>query len=126
MAIMLDTVEQIENITPIAGTEPANRSYRLNRTRSPYGPRFPKTKDRSMTLLLIALLVAFAAATGIVLADSGLRLWSAFGGIAAQQAKLRDEGLPELRAQRPACVITRVSFARPATMSGVAPRRAAA
>ena len=77
-----------------------------------------------MTLLLIALLVAFAAATGIVLADSGLRLWSAFGGIRARQAVLRNgDGLPAARAAR---VTTRVSYARPMVRAGSAPRRAAA
>ena len=84
---------------------------------------FPKTKDRSMTLLLIALLVAFTAATAIVLADSGLRLWSAFGVIAAQEAKLRSGELPALR---PARVITRVSYPRSAAMAASPPRRAAA
>ena len=74
-----------------------------------------------MTLLLIALLVAFAAATGIVLADSGLRLWSALGGIRGQQATLRKvAGLPALRGQRPARVMTRVSYARPEVPQRVA------
>ena len=77
-----------------------------------------------MTVLLIALLVAFAAATAIVLADSGLRLWSAFGGIGAQQALLRrGAGLPAARVPCAARVVTRVSYARPAT---IAPQRAAA
>lgn len=76
-----------------------------------------------MTLLLIALLVAFAAATGAVLADSGLRLWSAVGGIRAQQAMLGNEmALPAAR-QRAARVVMRVNYARPAP---VAPQRAAA
>ena len=75
-----------------------------------------------MTLLLIALLIAFAAATAIVLADSGLRMWSAFGGIRAQQATLRNNsGLPTLRDQGAVRMTTRVSYAR-----NVAPRRAAA
>lgn len=76
-----------------------------------------------MTLLLIALLIAFAAATGIVLADSGLRMWSAFGGIAAQQGRLRKD-LPSLR-EHTARVTTRVSYARP-TIVVSTPRRAAA
>jgi hypothetical protein len=83
-----------------------------------------KVKDRSMTLLLIALLIAFAAATAVVLADSGLRMWSAFGGITAQQAMLRNiSELPALRDYRAARVTPRVSYARtvPAT-----PLRAAA
>lgn len=80
-----------------------------------------------MTLLLIALLAAFAAATGIVLADSGLRLWSAFGGMAARQAAVRDvRDVPELHGQRPARVITRISYARPVGFPGSGPRRAAA
>lgn len=74
-----------------------------------------------MTLLLIALLIAIAAATAVVLADSGLRMWSAFGGIRVQQAMLRNiSGLPALRDHRAARVTTRVSYAR------TAPLRAAA
>lgn len=77
-----------------------------------------------MTLLLIALLIAFAAATGIVLADSGLRLWSALGGLKAEHAMLLNAGqVPALRSQRAARVVTRISYARPL---GVAPRRVAA
>lgn len=80
-----------------------------------------------MTLLLIALLIAFAAATGIVLADSGLRMWSAFGEIGAQQAKPRGGfALPATRGRRAARITTRVSFARAAVSMGPAPRRAAA
>lgn len=76
-----------------------------------------------MTLLLIALLVAFTVVAGIVLADSGLRLWSAFGGIRAQQAMLRNgNGLPARRAR----MVTRVSYARPVATAASAPRRAAA
>lgn len=77
-----------------------------------------------MTLLLIALLVAFAAAAGIVLADSGLRLWSALGGIRVQQAALQAGSVPALRGQRTARVVTRVSYARPAMPA--TQRRAAA
>ena len=75
-----------------------------------------------MTLLLLALLVAGTIATGIVLADSGLRLWSALGGIKGQQAMLRNgpATLPCSRASRHARVTTRVSYAR------AAPLRAAA
>ena len=76
-----------------------------------------------MTLLLIALLAGFAAATGIVLADSGLRLWSALGGIRVQQANLRVGALPARRGLSPARVVSRVSYARPAA---IALRRAAA
>ena len=77
-----------------------------------------------MTLLMIALLLALAAATGIVLADSGLRLWSALGAIGAQGPMLRDgaAGLPLLRGRRAARVITPVSYAPPTAV----PRRAAA
>lgn len=42
-----------------------------------------------MTFLLLALLVGFALATGIVLADSGLRLHSAFGNLAAQERVMK-------------------------------------
>lgn len=77
-----------------------------------------------MTLLLVALLVALTAATGIVLADSGLRMWSAVGALKAQQIAMRsDSGLPALRGERSARVTTRVSYAR---VTGAAPRRAAA
>ena len=76
-----------------------------------------------MTLPLIVLLVALAAATGIVLADSGLRMRSALGGLRTQQARLRKgPALPVLRIERAPRVVTRVSYARPA----VATRRAAA
>ena len=74
-----------------------------------------------MTLLLLALLVAGAIATAIVLADSGLRLWSALGGIRRQQAMMRNEGARYgRRVSRPARVTTRVSYSR------TAPLRAAA
>ena len=77
-----------------------------------------------MTLLLLALLIAGTMATGIVLADSGLRMWSALGGIRSQQAMLRQgsTGQPALRAARTARVTTRVSYAR----SAPAPLRAVA
>jgi hypothetical protein len=77
-----------------------------------------------MTLLLIAL-VAFAAATGIVLADSGLRLWSALGGIGGQQEMLQSS-LPAQRCISPVLVTTRVSFARPAPTDRLAARPRAA
>lgn len=75
-----------------------------------------------MALLLLALLVAGTLATGIVLADSGLRLWSALGGIRSRQAMLRNPAasLPGSRAPRAPRVTTRISFAR------LAPLRAAA
>ena len=80
-----------------------------------------------MTLVLFALLIAFAVATAIVLADSGLRMWSALGGLRAEAAMLHGgRELPARRAERSARVTTRVSYARPATAPRSAPRRAAA
>ena len=80
-----------------------------------------------MTLLLLALLAAIATATGIVLADSGLRLMSALGGIRAEQAMVAGGAdIPSLRGQRANRVTTRVSYARAAVAAGSVPRRAAA
>lgn len=75
----------------------------------------PERKTCSMTLLLLALLAAIALATGFVLADSGLRLWSALGGIRAARAGYCDQILrvPAHRPRSAARVTTRVSFARP-------------
>ena len=75
---------------------------------------------------MLTLLVAFAAASALVLADSGLRLCSAIGGI-----KVRREALLAVQAgtpQRQARVKTRVSYGRQATAkwSRPAPMRAAA
>ena len=68
-----------------------------------------------MTLVSLALLVALVAAIAIVLADSGLRWWSAFVAIASLRADLRGTAdLPVLRHGRPTVVTTRVSYARPA------------
>lgn len=76
-----------------------------------------------MTFLLLALLVAIAIATAMVLADSGLRLWSAAGGMAAQRAHLRKGvDVTGLRARPAARVRTQVSYARSASV----PQRAAA
>ena len=77
-----------------------------------------------MTLLIVALLVAGTIATGIVLADSGLRVWSALGGIRSQQAMLRDGRIARsgMRMSRPARVTTKVSYVR----AMPAPLRAAA
>lgn len=66
-----------------------------------------------MTILLLALVAAFVAIVGTVLADSGLRLWSAAGGIARQKAALRTAAeLPTARRAAVARVVTRVSYAR--------------
>lgn len=68
-----------------------------------------------MTLLSLALLIATAAAIAIVLADSGLRWWSAFVAIAGLRADARPNAdLPALRHGRATVVTTRVSYARPA------------
>ena len=80
-----------------------------------------------MTMLLLALLVAFAAMTGIVLADSGLRMWSALGGIRAQQAMLRgDRGDAGMRPRCNLSVTFRTGHARPVARAGSAPLRAVA
>ena len=82
-----------------------------------------------MSLLLLALLVVFTAVTALVLADSGLRLWSALGGIAARKAAMEwNDGVWSRSAPQPvraARVTMRVSYARPA-LRMAAPRRAAA
>lgn len=73
----------------------------------------PKTEDALMTFLLIALLIAIVAMTGFVLADSGLRMWSAFSAIKAQQAMLKAPiPVPAIRTQRPARIVTQVSYSR--------------
>ena len=107
----------------IAGTCSAIRSYRINRARSRYGPGRPDWKVCSMTILLLALLAAVVVATGIVLADSGLRIWSAFGGIPRQKAALRhNASLPLHRKLTTARVTTAISYGR----TGAAPFRVAA
>ena len=79
-----------------------------------------------MALLMLTLLAGFTLATGIVLADSGLRLWSAFGTLGMQKTMLvgakKDAEMPILRTRAEAQVATRVSFSRPAP----APLRVAA
>ena len=73
-----------------------------------------------MSLALIALLLALTLVTSVVLADSGLRMWSAFGALKAERMTAE---MPRLPAQRPARISTRVSFAR----TGLpVPKRAAA
>lgn len=80
-----------------------------------------------MTFVMIALLIAFAVATAIVLADSGLRLWFAIGEIAAQRKEaMRGNGeLPQLRNRAAAQVSMRISYARTVPVQNV-PLRAAA
>lgn len=74
-----------------------------------------------MTFFLLALVAAFVAIVGTVLADSGLRLWSAAGGIARQQAALRTAAkLPAARRAPVARVVTRVSYAKIATQERAA------
>lgn len=67
-----------------------------------------------MSILLLALLFAFAIGTGLVLADSGLRLWSALGAIKAQRGAIPsgwvDASQPRMR--EAARMTTRVSYAR--------------
>lgn len=75
-----------------------------------------------MTLLVIALVLAAAVVTGTVLADSGLRLWSAFGVQAAQRrAMLAGAVLPVARAPHAArATAIRVSYARSAALRAAA------
>lgn len=73
-----------------------------------------------MTLLMLALLIAFSFATLVVLADSGLRLWSA---LAAQQAQTFGEttiAAAGQRQARPPRATMRVSFARKIPLRAVA------
>lgn len=73
-----------------------------------------------MSFLMLALLVAFACAAALVLADSALRLWSAMGGLAAQRSAVTGgfADLPQLRS-RAARVSTRVSYAPAARNAGL-------
>lgn len=75
---------------------------------------------------MLALLVALTAATVIVLADSGLRLWFALGGIKAQRAAIQTGAADRLRCatRSSARTTTRFSYARAGAT--VAPLRAAA
>lgn len=67
-----------------------------------------------MTLMLLVLLAAFALGTGLVLADSGLRLWSALGLLKARARELDRRGaLPVIMPSgrpRPAPRITAPAF----------------
>lgn len=72
---------------------------------------------------MLALLAAFAAAIALVLADSGLRLWSALGGIKAQRGATRNPRMELPRRRATARVTTQVSYGR---TSRSAPLRAAA
>lgn len=69
-----------------------------------------------MAILMLTLLIAFAAATAIVLADSGLRMWSAVAGIKAQHRAVMglSTQVPQVRARHAVRMTTRVSYARPA------------
>lgn len=66
-----------------------------------------------MTFLLLALLIAIALVTAIVLADSGLRLWSALAGRGARQAGIGDfrDGAAR-QSKSPARITAGVSYAR--------------
>lgn len=83
----------------------------------------PKAKDRSMTFVLIALLTAFAMATATVLADGGLRMWSATGGFKVELDRSTVLSLPRTRSA--ARVTTLVSYAGTGPLQH-ATRRAAA
>ena len=114
----LDSAEQIEN-TWACRNQTGDSQLPAHPSRSRYGPAHG-LKDRSMTVLLIALVAVLAAATAVVLADSGLRLWSAARGIALERS---GAVTPALRAQRAVRVATRISYSRGVV---AAPRRAAA
>ena len=79
-----------------------------------------------MNFLMLALLIASAAAIGVVLADSGLRLWSAFGGLKAQGLATRNGCIaPSQWRPRPARVTMQANFTR-SDLRQRAPLRAAA
>lgn len=72
-----------------------------------------------MAILLLVLMVACALVTGLVLADNGLRWWSAFSELNRRQATLPSSYAPgraESRIARPR-VTTRVSYVRLVTPS---------
>lgn len=72
-----------------------------------------------MTLLMLALLLSVSVASIVVLADSLVRLWQAFGGLKrAEQVS----AVPVRREIAPLRVTTRVSYVR----SMPAPQRVAA
>ncbi len=75
---------------------------------------------------MLAVLIALAAATVIVLADSGLRLWFALGGINAQRAAIQSGPVDRLRPSlRTASMKTRAGYT-PIGAMPIAPLRAAA
>lgn len=80
-----------------------------------------------MSFVTLALLVALAAATLIVLADSGLRLWFALGGIKAQRAAIQSAPINRLRGckQSASRMTTWIVYAR-IGVTRSAPLRAAA
>lgn len=80
-----------------------------------------------MSFLMLALLVVFASATVLVLADSAMRLWSVMGGFKAQHtATVHGQAeLPSLRGRSAGRVSTRVSYALAGTPL-LAEQRAAA
>ena len=98
------------------------RSYRLNHGEPMGSPQ--SSKVRSMTFLLFAFLVGFTVLTGFVLADSGLRVWSAAGELASQRRALAANSTADLPGKRTACTArvssVRVSYARPARMRAAA------
>lgn len=80
-----------------------------------------------MAILFLALLTAFAFGTVMVLADSGMRLWSAMGGLKAQHRALSTGQIEAPK--RSSHVTMRISYARSVTALGrvrPAPLRVAA
>jgi hypothetical protein len=76
----------------------------------------------SMTMLLLVLLVGIAVAAGVVLVDSGLRMWSALGGMRPETGSLA--GARAMTSRRmpasPVRVTTRVSYAAPPRLRAAA------
>ncbi|HEU4820291.1 MAG TPA: hypothetical protein VFS87_03960 [Qipengyuania sp.] len=79
-----------------------------------------------MSFVILALLVAFTAATALVLADSGLRLWSAVGGLKAPRLAVAsgDAAMPQ-PGMRAARMTTRVSYPRSGSVRSGSLRAAA-
>lgn len=76
---------------------------------------------------MLAMVAAFSAAALLVLADSGLRLWSALGGIETQRRAMSNDGRfqPHPRLRPAARMTTRVSYARPGQVQAAAQRAVA-
>lgn len=112
MSISLDICEQKENKEKTAGTDSAGRRCSPRFATFPLWTRSPENESHAMTILLLALLAAFALATVFVLADSGLRLWSASQGIETRRGELSRKAPATPQRLWTARMTTRVSYAR--------------